>query len=40
MKRAILYLVASFAIQEPKKRFKAIKCSQKITKKLSVENNA
>ncbi len=34
----IEYFEASIEIQEPRKIFKARKCNQKISKKLSVEN--
>jgi|TARA_Y100000310_G_scaffold102564_1_gene100751 hypothetical protein len=33
-----LYLIPSLDIHDPKKRFKAKKCSQKISKKLSEAN--
>ena len=36
----MLYLTPSLEIQDPKKRFKAKKCNQKTSKKLSVANNA
>ena len=36
--RDMLYLTPSLEIQDPKKRFKAKKCSQKTSKKLSVAN--
>tara|TARA_B100001013_G_C24323467_1_gene329628 strand:+ start:23 stop:220 length:198 start_codon:yes stop_codon:yes gene_type:complete len=37
--RGILNLTPSLEIQDPKKRFKAKKCNQKISKKLSVAND-
>ena len=36
--RRILYLTPSLETQDPKKRFKAKKCIQKTSKKLSDEN--
>ena len=36
--RAILYFTASLETQDPRKRFKAKKCIQKISRKLSVAN--
>ena len=38
MPRGILYLTPSLEIHDPKKRFRAKKCNQKISKKLSVAN--
>ena len=38
MIRGILYLIPSLDTQEPKKRFKAKKCIQKINKKFSEAN--
>ena len=35
--RVMLYFIASLETHEPKKRFKAKKCNQKTSKKLSVE---
>ena len=34
----MLYLTPSLETQDPKKRFKAIKCIQKMSKKFSVAN--
>ena len=36
----MLYLTPSLDTQDPKKRFKAKKCNQKMSKKLSVANIA
>jgi|TARA_B100000809_G_scaffold68689_1_gene65875 hypothetical protein len=36
--RGILYLTPSLEIQDPKKRFRAKKCNQKTSRKLSVAN--
>ena len=38
--RDMLYLTPSLDTQDPKKRFNAKKCIQKISKKFSEENNA
>ena len=34
----MLYFIASLDTQDPKKRFKATKCNQKTSRKLSTEN--